>query len=705
MSDTANLVTLPRDSAWAANREDVRDFVVKGKDITQSRVTYLQSAHASGKSTSMLLWIMQLINQTVEKKTYPSFIYVLPNETEVKFVCDFLAQDPLQDGIFETTGMSFEDRYVITTYERFLRLQEGMLQKGEHWPKRVTIMADVELRASVAGEIFFGKLAELVRKNKPAVNLLLVSPHRSLRTLRAFQEIVGTVCEIVVPDANPQLRVKTIEGHDWMDKAARLADDVLRKDKDAKVFFGMSDASYLFSYLARQATAEVTFVNQLNVDDLKNLVKDRVLVVDPELSVSAHTHGLRLVVSQCTAESVMFDTATSQLLQRERAMTLREVEQEQSWAFKTSSEPEDVEVYVAMPENRYRHLKRSCDPWSPAWNVHLPWLALRIFSTWPDTNTGDLPIRRPPDVFAFSETIGRLARMGLLQQDKDGKGKYSCTRLGVHAFSWMNMWTHIGANATYQLQVHAAYLLAVATTKKDPPKVVRVLIRLAVISAAGIGNFCAIADPARGRPSASAIRAECEGIGRELFWKGALWTALGVYHKGLARHDFRFDSPVTLQRGQMLLDPSKGFEISQAITKIEASLGLPAPADEIQDTFLNNDEVATVERHLMWAWLHRIVGIRCKGAGDLAFDVASGHPVEVNESAELFGIRYVTNLPKNQIVGGIFAIYDRLVRSEGGKVVKAHDLTFIPQDLYQEVEKKTGLSWPLPIATKFPLRR
>ncbi|KAI6083290.1 hypothetical protein F4821DRAFT_263026 [Hypoxylon rubiginosum] len=704
MSEAA--LEIPRQSAWAANREEVRDFVSKGQDTERSRVTYLQSSYASGKSTTMLLYLMDYIHKIIttagpKPKATPWFVYVLPRQADATLLGEWLASEPPKDdGIFESTSSSFEDRFVITTYRGFLESLDARQQKKEGWHKRVHIMADVELRASVDGEIFFGRLAELVQKNDPIVNLLLVSPQRSHRTIKAFERVAGRVQEIVVPNVNPQLRVKSIEGHDWMDKAAAIVDQVLRADQEARVFVGMSDPRYLEQYLAQKGTAEVELVDRSNVDNLKDLIKERVIAVHPELNMSASTDNLRLVISQCTAESVIFDKAMGQLLECERELSLKEIEQEQSWALKTSLDLDDVDVYVAISKKQYKAAKNPNDPWSPAWNVHLPWLTLRLFQTWPDIKLGHLPIRHPPDVPAFSETVRRMYTMGFLERDE---GRFSTSMLGRHAVYWMDRWAQLGASATHQMQAHAAYLLAVASKKQDTPNVVRVLIRLGLISARGIGMFCTIANPAKGRPSDEAVRSQCAGIGEKLYWKGALWTALGVYLKGVLSDHFRPDSSQDLQLDWALVDPLVGFNILRLTREIEKAIGLPPVVHEIQDTMLNDDEILTVEKYIMWAWLYRVLGIRCKGAGDVAFELTTGNAVEVSEAEDLLDISLFTKSRRHNKIGGICVIYDRLVRSKGK--VMAYNLTYIPQKHYQDVVDKTGLTWPSAIHTKYPLQQ
>ncbi|KAI1774833.1 hypothetical protein F4818DRAFT_416866 [Hypoxylon cercidicola] len=705
MSEQPNIIM---ESAWMAKMPDLTTFVARSLDIKQSRVTYLQSAHASGKSTTMLKWIMTVINDNLPqpKKATPWFVYVVPRPVEKEFVTDYLLANAGDDGIFENTSSSFDDRFVIVTYEGFL----DAIGEKKDWPERVTIMADVELRATVAGEIFFGKLLELVKKNEPVVNLLLVSPHQSARTKSAFEQVVGQVHEIEVPNINPQLQVHTIEGNDWKEQVAGLVEQVYRANTEAKIFVGTSDGGYI-DPIAHKNDKEIVHLKGPNVNGLHEAFagKERIFAIDPEVAVSAPTDNLELVISEGTTRAVLFDTMTSQLVACKRSMTRREIELEQSWALKTSLHREDVGIYMVTANNKRPNI--TTDPWSRAWNVHLSWLTLRIFSTWPDTNPGDLPIRRPPDVLAFTETMNRLVVMGLLEQDLEGKGRYSTTILGGRALRWMTWWATLPLNATDQLQVHTAYLLAVASMKQDPPNVIRVLIRLAAITACGISKFC-VSNSKRGRPSRSAVEAQCDGIGRRLCWKGALWIALGIYQKGMAKDDFRGDSHRLLERDWALVSAGLGYEIQQSVEAIEKCIGLGPAADEIQYTLLNADEVAAVERYLMWAWLHRVIGIRCERGEDTAFDVVSAHLVEIDEARDLFDIRKMTDSPEHQRIGCIFAIYDRLVRCEPGhpmmnkgKHLSALDLTFIPRELYREVQKKIGLKWPIPISTKYPLHR
>ncbi|KAI0846197.1 hypothetical protein F5Y00DRAFT_244313 [Daldinia vernicosa] len=140
-----------------------------------------------------------------------------------------------------------------------------------------------------------------------------------------------------------------------------------------------------------------------------------------------------------------------------------------------------------MSLDEYNRLTQTDDPWCPAWNVDMPWLLLWIFSVWKDTKLWRLPIRRAPDDFAFAETIRRLSFMGLLEHGATDKETCHTTERGLAVLDCIRWCKPI-----QELDVHSAYLLAVAYSGSVSTNVSRVLTRMAFISAVGIKNFCEI---------------------------------------------------------------------------------------------------------------------------------------------------------------------------------------------------------------------
>ncbi|KAI1206778.1 uncharacterized protein F4807DRAFT_469829 [Annulohypoxylon truncatum] len=260
-----------------------------------------------------------------------------------------------------------------------------------------------QLRASVEGEVFFTSFIDpLIRDPRdpgegiPAIDVLLMSPHVSSRTVTAFERLAFPhIVYIEIPDNDP---VPTIE------------------------------------------------------------------VID-------------LLVIDCASEAVLFDARTDQMVVAERVMERNEVDRALSWARKVLN-PGSTRVVASLdPE----HLHRVADPPGAAWNADLPLLVLRMFDLFPRRKLESQPMRPPPDMSAFIETVIRLRNMGLVETTGDGP-------------RWAN---------TGERGIRADEPRESALGEQDP-NVKRVLIRMAAISTVGVRAFCRFASFNEIRPPESA---------------------------------------------------------------------------------------------------------------------------------------------------------------------------------------------------------
>lgn len=149
-----------------------------------------------------------------------------------------------------------------------------------------------------------------------------------------------------------------------------------------------------------------------------------------------------------------------------------------------------------------------------------------------------------------------------------------------------------------------------------------------------------------------------------------------------------------------VIDRRVELRICQLVGRLEQYFSLPPTTDEIASTNLTDAEVALVEQELMWAWMHRTVGIRV--ATRSAFDAVSAANVDIDE-ADLLDVDAACN--SNSQTGGLFAIYSELeqVPYGSGHTLVARNLTLIPQHFFKKVEAKTGIPWPTSVSTSYPL--
>ncbi|RYP53036.1 hypothetical protein DL769_010580 [Monosporascus sp. CRB-8-3] len=677
---------IPRTSAWMAKQKDIEDFMQAGRTSQKTRVAYLRSAHASGKSTTLL---MHLLGMTTREQGGSRLIYVVPGKVEQKSVLQRILSNDFREGVAVRVAekvranIAAGSPLVITTYEDFV----GEVSEGVLAPRRVTIVVDVELRVTLAGELFFGILLELAGTKGLALTILLMAPHYSLVTLKEFGRVVGDVQRIDVPDINPKLRIEHLS-EAWAAEALAHVNRVRARDPSAAAFLSSSDVYELGDW------GDYVRISPDSSEYLTETPPGANVVVDPEFGVSLPWSNIRVVVSRGVSRAWLFDEKTSQIVLQVRTITAYELQKELSWAFKTTVEPKTVRVFSCLTPAKAKRMQAAADPWGPAWNADMPQMILSLFRVWPRfRKVSDLPIRRPPDTYALSEMFRRLRIVGCVALQDDEK--YGLTDKGQAVLRLLDATRGTG------IDFHAACLLSSVGPHADRPKVQRVIIRMAAIMTHGAGNLVAPANPAA-RPSAQEVGDMSSGVGLRRYRMGALWMALGVYARWSPGGMFTNNPVPVYNTGHFLIDTTVGSAVIQLVGQLETQFGIPPADNEIAETDLNDEEITLVEKELMWAWLHRTVGIYA--SSDAIFDVVSAHRVEVEEE-ELVDLSEARSNPRNRKIGGILAIYSYLeyVQKAGRKVLLARDLTIIPQEHFKDVEVATGLPWPTSVSTTYPL--
>ncbi|KAK6073784.1 hypothetical protein SCUP515_06706 [Seiridium cupressi] len=207
------IVAQPRVS-WESKKSEVDDFLKDCTENAGSMAAYLISPHASGKSTSLPI---HTLVHTMETQTGP-LIYVLSREQEAKSVFRNLVdfKPSLKEFITyadDGEGLAAElesGDLVVWSYDDFVDWAT------EPTKTSFTILADVELRATVSGELFFGKLIELAqpKPENPVMNIILLDARISGRTRKGFDKWNVPLRLIEVQGQQPSPRVKR-PGDDW----------------------------------------------------------------------------------------------------------------------------------------------------------------------------------------------------------------------------------------------------------------------------------------------------------------------------------------------------------------------------------------------------------------------------------------------------------------------------------------------------------
>ncbi|KAI0879775.1 uncharacterized protein GGS22DRAFT_176782 [Annulohypoxylon maeteangense] len=677
----------PTDSAWLAKKAEIDEWFKDCSTAPRTRVAYLQSAHASGKSTTFLKYLIE--NSYAAEPCY--FIYVAARVDELNSARNYLVRN-LPRRILSDISWDFEDEerpWQLTTYDHYVSWNDMLGE--ELYPDRVNMIVDVELLASVASELFFAKLldrARWTREEPPVVaNIFLMSPHRSERTISAFRRHVGDVAEINVPDINPQLTLEVVKSHEFPGVVLAAAADCLEQDEESRVVVIAHDTQFFDDAVG------IRQIKRWKHPGLDESLCARQISVDSEAGLSAQVSKLRVLAFDYMSESTVLDTASGHTVKAERYLDRDEVERALSWALKTE-EPHEVRIITNLSPAIRDQMPRSDERHDPAWNEDLPFLILTLLETFRDRPLKDLLMRRAPDDFAFTEMLLRLEMSQLVIQKND-LGIWALTKVGMEAYLLM---VHSLIEPAFEapVDIYVANLLARVTFEEDV-KVKRVLIRMAAIALVEIPSLC---NPSRPRSSVSLhdLRQQCAGIGHEQCWKGGLWAALGVYLASSERNIFGPGRGEEIS-GPLRVNCGVGWKVAELVAFLDDRLKVRPAANQIMSTWLDDEQVAVVETHLARSWFYRAVAAPC-GRDRAIYDVASSLQVNVDQNSELLYLEGVRR--DDREAGHIFAIYGSL-RGRGPEDLEVSSLTYIPRHILKALDSEARPGWADAIATTYPM--
>ncbi|KAI1086040.1 hypothetical protein F5B19DRAFT_480637 [Rostrohypoxylon terebratum] len=227
---------------------------------------------------------------------------------------------------------------------------------------------------------------------------------------------------------------------------------------------------------------------------------------------------------------------------------------------------------------------------------------------------------------------------------------------------------------------------------------------MAIFANTPITRFCCL-NAFRCDVTLEDIRDVCVGVGRDQCWRGGLWTILGVYQAFVRGEIFTHDdddskSPVSIESGSFMVDCQLGDAMHEAVRWAETKLDVTASigATELQLTSLTNEQIATVEQHLVRVWYHSaIVTRRARhGSGMEIRDMASNKDVKVDLDREFLSFDDMREGGRLK-----FAMY---LVNEGLGVGNrtAHTLTYVSKDTVDSLTTEDG-EWGELVQTHYPI--
>ncbi|KAI1084502.1 hypothetical protein F5B20DRAFT_591449 [Whalleya microplaca] len=178
MSDNAQ-APISHISAWRAKQSEIETFLTESQGRDATSTAYIHAAHASGKSTSLLAHVIDMFQSG---KIGP-VVYVLARPSDAKSLCKCLQLDvhawPNAPWIREHVSTQLgQGPLVLSSYKSFSSWVQAQANKLH---PRTTLLVDVELRATVDGELFFGSLFEMAQPSRIPLTIVCLAAHLSTR--------------------------------------------------------------------------------------------------------------------------------------------------------------------------------------------------------------------------------------------------------------------------------------------------------------------------------------------------------------------------------------------------------------------------------------------------------------------------------------------------------------------------------------------
>lgn len=651
-------------SAWRDRQAEIDGFLVS----EGTRVAHLISPHGTGKSTGLLL---HAFHQAV--KMDMSLLYLLPTNEEAFDLCELLtfrAPVPEADAVWLATD---DERpppaaIILGEYDDLSHLQ--------HLDRAMLIMADMELRYTVEGELFFSRLLALVRKNEHPHAVLLLSTCRSPHTVEAFRREGCSVTELEVrPTAPaPHIDCTVVDGDQWEDQVQAAIESAKSVqpgpgDRRSLVVARMtqnrpSPAAFQVIDFDRTDELPMSGGGRLDLCDAlwgHDLAHDTLVFVDPEVDVVVACRGLRLFLSDGMVRCRVMDLPSGQVVTRLRPLLPCEKRREETWVRRSAFRSPDVRfLRRAVPDSH----PGDEGAMHPAWNGDVYLLILRMMLMWPDRAPAAWPMRRMPNRALFREIWTRLEECGCIRQDRERPGIATVTERGMVA---LDSWCELDGSMPHQPDFHCLCLMA--TVPEDHDQQVRGVLRLLGMMIHGEVEFRG------GEPDYAEIDA---ALGRPgLASRGWVWSLLGVLAQLDADGHLQLEGEYE-DDGEGAVRVVCGMQIDIFRARrfaMEYASNYGDGQNVRQLARLSIDQIVAVEFHLLVAYQHRCLYFR---PGNMPQDVCSRTRVHIDGfiTGETIDVDKLHEVYDN----GFFAVYNELHHIDGQYfaqgVTAVHPITF-----------------------------
>ncbi|OTA70838.1 hypothetical protein K449DRAFT_418524 [Hypoxylon sp. EC38] len=676
-------------SAWIAVRDELRNRLSEANVNGRLNVTGITSMPATGKSTTMVSYIIQLAR---ESRVPERVIYVIPDSTERLLLSKWLIQNggvtaqELGDG-----RLASKNKVTLSEtrdFLQYLRAADGSASQA------VTLLIDISWYPTVEEELMFAELVEWGRQRMNSPNcrtaiVLLMSVFESQRTMDLLRDSFGLeyIRGLTFPSLHIWPKAEALPPNWSMSMSNRMRQVM---DEGGRVihtgiadFLGYSEIDVDELFLPQTGVLQdpATFiVGELNSASMISLCEP--------LCYSTEFSRLRLFLSRDTTESPEMDARAFQWMIKSRKLEGCELIRHKSWVVKSDSIPGHVKFLTTYSATTVPpSVTPKVESFGPAWNADLLATVLSLVNMRGGRFLSQMNIRRVPNQLFWAEGLRRLYILGCLERDQVF-GTYRASNFGASVCQ---------AILDYQVNFHVAYLLSMA--RLEPDLVVKkVLIRMAALFHIQPRRFLSF--DRRQRPTLQEMRDACAPLVRNEVQSGYIWQALGVYlalDNGLPFAQRKEDGSGDI--GKFTYYPGEGIHAQLLVERLELHYGIIQGDFSWRNGTLSTQQTRAINRALMWSWLHRSVWFPpqpdiMEANKEKGIELVSSMECAVEMRGELIDAPYIREVAlRTREQGGIVAIYAELYQHRDGHLLSGI-LTSIDPDCLNEIKEKTGIEWP-----------
>ncbi|KAI8950549.1 hypothetical protein F4801DRAFT_602279 [Xylaria longipes] len=701
----------PAFGAWKEKEDEIDRHLEDAVKTPGVTVLSLTSNPATGKSTTLMRHISE---RAMASKAPRRVLYVVATEIEARYISAWLFAHKVLDTTSAGVG-GVRGVQVVTTKA----MVEMFTERRTIWPDHLTIAFDINWYPTVDDEMALALVLHRACQVKESDHVhmaivLLMSGFESTRTIQAFRKRLGDISQVILDQHHHYPGVVRLEGS-WRED---VRGNIGNWNGEGRMVVGgrMADVDS-WRGLGEDGPCPIPEPQDPTVsrgytleENLETLDEEAIIVARGEVPFALGLGSVRLVI--CTGEIghvARFDAAISQTVIYNRRMMLPEILRVFSWGIRSDQYGAGVgPVFADAAPGLEEAAEPDRDDLGHAWNRDLSFLILNIFKVWPGLELCRLPTRDPLDTFSFTDRIRGLEILGCLEGQGEG---WKCSELGMEILKVRGeMGPTLGFNVAFLL---ARVVLMRRHSGHRNPLVARVLIHMAAIAHRGSSEFFAIK---QNIDKQTLVRYFPSVIPKDKWYAGSLWAGLGLYLRG-CRHLWFSEEGEEEEEEEPTISPIDGMQIDAVAGSFIAKLAQKfaaytrVPLGKLEDTnwdqaSLTEDEIATIDRELMWAWLHRIAMFwptPMHETDDVVTDVVSFEKFGISMDREAIDAAHLRqeSAKQNESGGAFYAIYEALV--DGGRDLPAEgrrrrytcqDVTYIPGTAFGDVEHECGIIWP-----------